>query len=55
MGRHVLEVVDLLHATGSQQAVSLALLDQTHATGLQASFLSYLTTCHGRSQPRRAP
>jgi predicted alpha/beta superfamily hydrolase len=49
IARNVLSVVDELHATGRAEDVSSALLRETHVTGLQASFLSYLKTCHARS------
>lgn len=42
MARNVLAVVEQLHG----RDVSSALLHETHLTGLQASFLSYLKTCH---------
>lgn len=48
MARNVLAVVQQLHDKGRSQDVSSALLHETHLTGLQASFLSYLTTCHAR-------
>ena len=46
LARHVLEVLEQLHAKGSP--VTTAMLRETHVTGLQASFLSYLKTCHAR-------
>lgn len=42
MARNVLAVVEQLHG----KDVSNAMLRETHLTGLQASFLSYLKTCH---------
>ncbi|WNG17952.1 alpha/beta hydrolase [Cystobacter fuscus] len=48
MARNVLSVVEELHGKGRSQDVSSALLHETHVTGLQASFLSYLKTCHTR-------
>lgn len=54
MARNVLTVVEQVHGTGRSQDVSSAMLQETHITGLQASFLSYLTTCHTR-QPQTAP
>lgn len=50
MAQHVLTLLGELHATGRSADVTRALLQETHATGLQASFLSYLKTCH--TQPR---
>jgi predicted alpha/beta superfamily hydrolase len=46
LARHVLEVLDRLCAQGSP--VTTAMLQETHVTGVQASFLSYLKTCHAR-------
>jgi predicted alpha/beta superfamily hydrolase len=46
IARNVLSVVERLHGKGLAQDVSSALLHGTHVTGLQASFLSYLKTCH---------
>ncbi|SDD76189.1 alpha/beta hydrolase [Glycomyces harbinensis] len=48
LARNVLSVVEELHGKGRSQDVSRALLHETHVTGLQASFLSYLKTCHAR-------
>ncbi|MFF2377665.1 alpha/beta hydrolase [Streptomyces xiamenensis] len=48
MARHVLTTVEQLHTRGRSEQVSHALLRETHVTGLQASFLSYLKTCHPR-------
>ena len=48
MSRNVLAVVEQLHAKGRSRQVSSTLLHETHVTGLQASFLSYLKTCHAR-------
>ncbi|MGW7578179.1 alpha/beta hydrolase [Streptomyces sp. NPDC054765] len=48
VARHVLAVVEELHAQGRSQDVSSALLHETHVTGVQASFLSYLKACHSR-------
>lgn len=48
LARNVLAVVDELHAKGRSQVVSRALLHETHVTGVQASFLSYLKQCHAR-------
>lgn len=48
LARHVLAVVEELHAKGWSPDVSRALLHETHVTGVQASFLSYLKTCHAR-------
>jgi len=49
IGRNLLTVVAELQAKGHTEEVSKALLHETHLTGLQASFLSYLKTCHTRS------
>jgi predicted alpha/beta superfamily hydrolase len=46
--RNVLDVVELLHAKGRSQDISTAMLNGTHVTGVQASFLSYLKTSHVR-------
>ena len=51
IGRTLLAVVEELHAQGRSGDVSKALLHETHLTGLQASFLSYLKTCHTRTDP----
>jgi hypothetical protein len=48
IARHVLSLMEELHSRGRSQEVSSALLHETHVTGLQASFLSYLKTCHSR-------
>ncbi len=48
MARNVLTAVEQLRTRGRSERVSNALLRETHVTGLQASFLSYLKTCHGR-------
>ncbi|MDR5700448.1 alpha/beta hydrolase [Agromyces aerolatus] len=48
MARNVLLVVEQLQAKGRSSDVSTALMQGTHLTGLQASFLSYLKTTHGR-------
>jgi predicted alpha/beta superfamily hydrolase len=48
LARNVLSILDELHHKGRGQDVSRAMLHETHVTGLQASFLSYLTTCHTR-------
>lgn len=48
MARNVLAVVEQLHTKGRSQQLSNAMLHETHVTGLQASFLSYLKTCHTR-------
>jgi len=46
--RNVLALVEQLHGKGRSQDVSSAMLQETHLSGLQASFLSYLKTCHTR-------
>ncbi|WP_431872469.1 alpha/beta hydrolase [Nocardiopsis eucommiae] len=48
MARNVLAVVEQLHAKGRSEQVTHALFQETHVTGVQASFLSYLKTAHGR-------
>ncbi|MGP3536667.1 alpha/beta hydrolase [Microbacterium sp. RD1] len=48
IARNVLAALEKLHAKGVSQNVSHALLHETHVTGLQASFLSYLKTCRTR-------
>jgi predicted alpha/beta superfamily hydrolase len=48
IARNVLSLVEELHDKGRSPDVSSALLHETHVTGLQASFLSYLKTCHSR-------
>jgi predicted alpha/beta superfamily hydrolase len=48
LAQNVLSILDRLHRKGRAREVSRAMLHETHVTGLQASFLSYLTTCHTR-------
>jgi predicted alpha/beta superfamily hydrolase len=48
IARNVLAVVEELSAKGWAPDISKALLHETHVTGVQASFLSYLKTCHVR-------
>jgi hypothetical protein len=48
IARNVLAVLEQLHARGWSQDISTAMMHETHVTGLQASFLSYLKTCHAR-------
>lgn len=48
LARNVLAVVEQLHTKGRSEHVSKTMLHETHVTGLQASFLSYLKTCHVR-------
>lgn len=48
MARNVLAVLDQLHIKGRSEQVSNTMLHETHVTGLQASFLSYLKACHAR-------
>jgi predicted alpha/beta superfamily hydrolase len=48
MARNVLAVLDQLHTKGRSEQVSNKMLHETHVTGLQASFLSYLKACHAR-------
>lgn len=45
LAQHVLAVVDRLRTTSGSIDLSTAILRETHVTGLQASFLSYLVTC----------
>jgi predicted alpha/beta superfamily hydrolase len=45
LAQHVLAAVDLLRTMGGSIDLSTAILRETHVTGLQASFLSYLTSC----------
>ena len=49
IARNVLAVLEQLNARGWSQDVSTAMMHQTHVTGLQASFISYLKACHARS------
>ncbi|VVJ17242.1 Putative esterase [Amycolatopsis camponoti] len=48
VARNALAVVEQLHAKGRSRDVTTEMLHETHLTGLQASFLSYLKTCHSR-------
>lgn len=48
LARHVLAVIEQLHAKGHSPDISQEMLQGTHVTGLQASFLSYLKACHER-------
>ncbi|MEU0790716.1 alpha/beta hydrolase-fold protein [Amycolatopsis sp. NPDC005961] len=48
VARNALAVVERLHAKGRSRDVTTEMLHETHLTGLQASFLSYLKTCHSR-------
>ncbi|WP_193106088.1 alpha/beta hydrolase [Brachybacterium sp. FME24] len=48
IARNVLSAVEKLRGTGRSQDLSRSMLHETHLTGLQASFLSYLRTCHVR-------
>jgi predicted alpha/beta superfamily hydrolase len=48
LARNALAVVERLHGLGRSAAVSVEMLHATHVTGIPASFLSYLKTCHGR-------
>ena len=48
IARNVLTALEQLRAGGQAAAVSTALLHETHVTGVQASFLSYLKECHVR-------
>lgn len=49
LASHFLAVVDRLLRSDRADDVSTALMQETHVTGLQASFLSYLKHCHSRS------
>ena len=46
LARNVLQVAELLYAKGYAPDITTAMLHETHVTGLQASFLSYLKACH---------
>jgi predicted alpha/beta superfamily hydrolase len=48
IARNALAVVEQLHAKGWSPDVTRAMLHETHVTGLQASFLSYLKACQAR-------
>lgn len=48
IARNVLSVLDTLHGAEGCPAISSEMLRETHVTGLQASFLSYLKACHTR-------
>jgi predicted alpha/beta superfamily hydrolase len=48
MARNVLAVLERLHTKGRSEQISNKMLHETHVTGLQASFLSYLKACHAR-------
>jgi predicted alpha/beta superfamily hydrolase len=50
IAQNVLAAVDRLHEKGRAAEMSSQLLSETHVTGLQASFLSYLKTCHSRTR-----
>lgn len=46
LSRNVLTALEGLHAKGQGPNITRAMMNETHVTGLQASFLSYLKTCH---------
>ncbi|PCC37734.1 esterase [Brachybacterium alimentarium] len=48
MARSILAVLEALRTGERAQDVTTELLHETHVTGLQASFLSYLKACHTR-------
>jgi predicted alpha/beta superfamily hydrolase len=48
VARNALAVVERLHTMGRSSQVSVRMLHDTHVTGIPASFLSYLKTCHAR-------
>lgn len=48
LARNVLDAMEKLEGKGRSQHVSSAMLRETHVTGVQASFLSYLKACHTR-------
>ena len=48
VARNALAVVERLHGLSRSDSVTLQLLHDTHVTGIPASFLSYLKTCHAR-------
>jgi len=48
IARNVLRALEELRTNGRSDFLSNSMLDETHATGVQASFLSYLKECHVR-------
>ena len=48
VARYVLTALEQLRAGGHSRTLSTSLLNETHLTGVQASFLSYLKECHVR-------
>jgi len=48
IARNALAVVERLHGMGRSDDVTVQMLHDTHVTGIPASFLSYLKTCHAR-------
>lgn len=48
IARNVLRALEELRAGGRSDLFSTSMLDETHVTGVQASFLSYLKACHVR-------
>lgn len=48
IARNVLRALEELRASSRSDSISTSMLDETHATGVQASFLSYLKNCHVR-------
>ncbi|OZE79197.1 alpha/beta hydrolase [Rhodococcoides fascians] len=48
LARNVLRALEGLRAQGRSELLSTSMLDETHVTGVQASFLSYLKECHVR-------
>ena len=48
IARNALALVERLHGMGRSDDVTVQMLHDTHVTGIPASFLSYLKTCHAR-------
>ncbi|MEU1973169.1 alpha/beta hydrolase-fold protein [Microbacterium sp. NPDC019599] len=48
IAQNVLAALEQLHARGWSPDITTAMMHETHVTGLQASFLSYLKACHTR-------
>jgi predicted alpha/beta superfamily hydrolase len=46
LARHALAVVERLRGLDRAEGLTIELLHETHVTGIPASFLSYLKTCH---------
>ncbi|MFB6722348.1 alpha/beta hydrolase [Kribbella sp. NPDC056345] len=56
LGRGSMQLVDSLRASETGVTLTAAVLRETHATGLQASFLSFMRACYGTTteEPGRA-